>query len=136
MSLLAAIAVALRVCIILLALAMVIGWWRQCLAVILRKPGWRIHLSPCIVTVLAVAGGIGSSVNIYIDADWYIDPDVRLAISNIAQGLFCIGLLTSIYRRALRSGPEKARAALLSGVALMVPGAALVAVLAIGGANG
>ncbi len=134
MDLLAAIAVSLRVCIIVMALAMVVGWRRQCLAVILRRPGWKANLSAFIVTTLALAGAVGSSANIYIDAGWAIEPRARLAISNIGLALFCVGLLTSIYRRALRSGPEKARAALLSGVALMVPGIALVAVLAIGGA--
>lgn len=133
MDILSAISVTLRVTIILLACAMVIGWWRPLLAVLLRQPGWRGHLSSFVATALAVGGAVISSVNIFPDAGWTIPRDLRLLVVNLGLAVFCVGLLTSIYRRALRSGPDKARCAFLSGLAFIIPGVGLVALLTIGG---
>ena len=129
MSVLAAIAVAMRVLLILLALAMVIGLRAENWAVIRRKPRWQAHLSSLVFTVLVVAGALISSVNIFPDAGWHIDHETRLAVVVTGLGLFLVATLTGLYRRALKSGPDKARAALLTGVAMILPGIALVVLL-------
>ncbi|NVD43489.1 hypothetical protein [Qipengyuania atrilutea] len=137
MSLGAAIAVTFRIMMILLACAMVIGWWEKFLAVLLRRPGWKGHLSSFVVTVIALGCAIGSSVNMFPDAGWHINENLRLFVLNIAMAMIICGLLTSVYRRALRAGPEAARAAFLSGLLLIFPASGFVALLTIyGGANG
>jgi len=133
---LAALAVSLRVSLILLALAMLIAFRRENWSVLRRLPGWKRHLSTAIFTGLVMAGAIISCVNLFPDAGWPIPRDVRLAIVNIGLGMFLVATLTGLYRRALRSGPEKARAAFLSGMALLVPGAGFVWLLTVSGANG
>lgn len=133
MSILAAIAVALRVALILIAAAMVVGLRCENWAVIRRSPGWQQHLSTFVFTVLVVAGALISSVNVFPDAGLAIPRHVRLTVVVTGLGLFLIGVLTGLYRRALRSGPDKARAAILSGVALFLPGVGLVALLTTGG---
>lgn len=129
MDLLSAIAVALRVSIIIIAGAMVVGLWRENWAVIKRKPGWRVHLTSTIFTAMVVAGAIISSVNVFPDAGWSIPRDVRLAVVNFGLSLFLVGTLTGLYRRALRSGPEQARAAFLTGIAIVAVGCAFVVLL-------
>lgn len=136
MSILAATAVAMRVAIVLIACAMVVGLWAENWAVIRRKPGWQAHLTSLVFTLLVVAGAIISSVNVFPDAGWHIDPQARLFVVVLGLGLFLIGVLTGLYRRACKTGPDKARAALLSGVAMIFPGLALVALLTNGGATG
>jgi hypothetical protein len=136
MMLLAAIAVALRVALILIACAMVVGLRGEIWAVVRRRSGWQAHLSTATFTALVTAGAVISSVNVFPDAGWAIPREARLAVVNIGLALFLIGTLTGLYRRALRAGPDKARAAFLSGVALLVPGGGLVALLTVSGANG
>ena len=136
MDLLGAIAIALRVALILIACAMLVGLRGEIWAVLARKPGWQAHLSSAVFTALVAAGAIISSVNVFPDAGLAIPREARLAVVNTGLALFLIGTLTGLYRRALRTGPEKARAAFLSGVALLVPGGGLVALLTVSGANG
>ena len=108
---------------------MVIGLRQENWAVIKRKPGWRVHLTSTIFTAMVVAGAIISSVNVFPDAGWSIPRDVRLAVVNFGLSLFLVGTLTGLYRRALRSGPEQARAAFLTGIAIVVVGCAFVVLL-------
>ena len=136
MEVFAATAVAQRVALIILALAMIVGLRRECWAVIAKKPGWIVHLSTFIFTLLVVAGAIISSVNVFPDAGWHIPRALRLFVVNIGLGLFLVAVLTGLYRRALRAGPENARAAVLAGIALLIPGLGLVALLTSSGANG
>lgn len=136
MDILGAIAISLRVALILIACAMAVGLRSEIWAVVTRKPGWQAHLSTTIFAALVTAGAVISSVNVFPDAGWAIPREARLAVVNIGLALFLIGTLTGLYRRALRTGPEKARAAFLSGVALLVPGGGLVALLIVSGANG
>ncbi|MBB3034066.1 hypothetical protein [Alteriqipengyuania lutimaris] len=136
MTILAAIAVALRVALILLACAMLIAFRGELWSVIRRKPGWKRHLSTAIFTGLVIAGAIISSVNVFPDAGLPIARETRLAIVNLGLGMFLVATLTGFYRRALRCGPEKARAALLSGMALLLPGVGFVWLLTVAGANG
>lgn len=132
-SLLAACAVVLRVLIIIIAGAMVVGLRQEIWAVIRRKPKWKAHLTSAVFTLLVVAGAIICSVNIFPDAGWHISRTTRLIVVNLGLGLFLIAVLTGLYRRALKSGPDKARAALLTGMAFFIPGIAFVALLTNGG---
>lgn len=136
MDLLAALAVALRVALILLACAMLIAFRHENWSVLRRKRGWKRHLSTTIFTGLVTAGAIISSVNVFPDAGWPIAREVRLGIVNLGLGMFLVATLTGFYRRALRCGPEKARAALLSGMAMIVPGVGFVWLLTVSGAHG
>lgn len=129
MDLLSAIAVSLRVSIIIIAGAMIVSLWRENWAVITLKPGWRVHLTSTIFTTMVVAGAIISSVNVFPDAGWSFPRDVRLGVVNFGLSLFLVGTLTGLYRRALRSGPEQARAAFLTGIAIVVVGCAFVVLL-------
>lgn len=136
MELQAALAVALRVALIVIACAMMVGLRRELWAVVARQDGWRVHLSTLIFTALVVAGAIISSVNLFPDANWYIPRQFRLFVVNLGLAIFLAGTLTGLYRRALRSGPDKARAAFLSGLALLIPGVGLVWLLRVSGAGG
>lgn len=135
MTILAAISVTLRVMIMLLAAAMVVGWWSKIAAVIMMRPGWKGHLSGFIATVMAVGVAIGSSTNIFPDADIPIPDTIRLAGVDLGLALIVLGILTSIYRRSLRSGPVVARRVFFSGLALIVPALGFVVLLTLGGAN-
>ena len=136
MSLLAALSVSMRVCLILIACAMVVGSRAELWAVLRRKPGWKAHLSQAVFCLLVVAGAIISSVNLFPDAGWHIPRDLRLAVVDLGLGLFLIATLTGLYRRACKSGPDQARAALLTGIAMLVPGIGLVVLLTRAGAHG
>ena len=133
MSLLAAIAVTFRVIFNLIAGAMLIGWWQGHWAVLSQKRGWQAHLSNFVVTAIASGIAFGSLFNVFPDAGWHIPETVRLAGLNAGMAVILVGLLTALYRRALRAGPEKARAAFLCGFALVIPAAGFVFLLTIGG---
>ncbi|WP_370180231.1 hypothetical protein [Alteriqipengyuania sp.] len=136
MDVLAAIAVALRVALVLIACAMMLSHRIEIWAVVRRRNGWKRHLSSVVFCALVAGGAVISSVNIFPDAGWAIARDTRLAIVNLGLAIFMIGVLTGLYRRALRAGPEKARAAFLTGFALLLPGAGLVWLLTMSGAHG
>ena len=136
MNFLAATSVTLRVMIILIACAMNVGWWHKTWAVVMQRPGWKGHLSGFIATTFATGAAIGCSVNMFPDAGWHIDETFRLAVLDLGMAMIVVALLTSLYRRALRTGPEKARAAFLCGTGLMIPAIGLVVLLMAGGANG
>lgn len=129
MDILSAIAVALRVSLILIAGAMLVSLRQEIWAVIVRKRGWKVHLSTAIFVAMVVAGAIISSVNVFPDAGLPIPRDVRLGVVNFGLSLFLVGTLTGLYRRALRSGPEQARAAFLTGIAIVAVGCAFVVLL-------
>lgn len=129
MDILSAIAVALRVSLILIAGAMLVSLRQEIWAVVARKRGWKVHLSTAIFVAMVVAGAIISSVNVFPDAGWPIPRDVRLGVVNFGLSLFLVGTLTGLYRRALRSGPEQARAAFLTGIAIVAVGCAFVVLL-------
>lgn len=129
MDVLSAIAVSLRVSIIIIAGGMVVSFWRENWSVVTLKTGWKAHLSTFIFTVMVMAGAIISSVNVFPDAGWLIPRDVRLGVVNFGLSLFLVGTLTGLYRRALRSGPEQARAAFLTGIAIVAVGCAFVVLL-------
>ena len=133
MSFLAATAVTLRVALILMAAAMNVGFRTEIWVVLRKKPGWQTHLSTFVFTALVNAGAIICSVNVFPDAGWEISRTLRLTVVNMGLGVFLVGVLTGLYRRALKSGPEKARAAMLCGAALLLPGIAFVALLTGGG---
>lgn len=133
MDVLSAIAVSLRVSLIIIAGAMLIGLWRENWAVVTRKPGWRVHLTSTIFTAMVVAGAVISSVNVFPDAGWEIPRVVRLSVVNLGLALFLVGTLTGLYRRALRSGPDKARAAFFTGLALVAVGSAFAVLLHVAG---
>jgi hypothetical protein len=133
---LAAIAVALRVSLFLILVAMAVGMRSEIWAVLTKRKGWRVHLTTAIFFAFVLAGAIISSVNIFPDAGWHIDRTTRLAIVNIGLAVFLVATLSGLYRRAMRSGPEKARAAFLTGVAMCVPGIGLVWLLTEAGAHG
>lgn len=133
MSLLASFAVMLRVFTILLGLALVIGRWRICWNVIVKGPNWRGDLASFVFTVAALGGAIICSVNIFPDAGWQIDRNLRLLMVNLGLSMFICSILTSVYRNALRVSHETARKAFLSGLCLILPAAAFVALLLLAG---
>lgn len=136
MDLSSAISASLRTVIEILWVSMAVGLRKELWCVIVRCPGWRVHLSSAIFFVLVTGGAVISAGNIVPDLGLYIPRGLRLAIVNIGLAIFIIGAMAGLYRRALRSGPEKTRAAVLSGFALLVPFAGLVTLLATRGSNG
>lgn len=136
MDLLAALSVTMRTALIVIAVAMVWKFRREWWAVLRHRPGWKPHLSTFILTVMVVGGAIISSVNIFPDAGLSISRNARLGVVNFGLAVFLIGTLTGLYRRATKSGPDKARAAFLSGLAMLLPGVALVWLLVSSGTNG
>ena len=136
MSILAAFVVTQRVALILLACAMMVGLRRELWAVITCKPSWRAHLSSFVFVAMVAAGAIISSANMFPDANWYIPRNLRLVIVATGLSLFLVGTLTGLYRRALLSGPVRARAAFLTGLAFVAPGVGLMWLLTESGAHG
>lgn len=136
MSLLAALAVALRVALILIAASLVVTLRSEMWAVVRQSRGWTAHLSTTVFVTMVFAGAVISSVNVFPDAGWEISRNLRLSIVNVGLSIFIIGALTGIYRRALRAGPTKARGAFLAGLALLIPGGGLVWLLMVSGAHG
>lgn len=136
MSFLEAIAVTFRTMMFLITVAMWIGHWRAARDVLLQRPGWKGSLST--VCFLTIMSGIsfGSIFNVFPDAGWFIARWLRLAGLNVGMAVIVIGMLTVLYRQALRSGPDKARKAFLSGFAMLVPAAGFVALLMTAGAHG
>ncbi|QQN73963.1 hypothetical protein [Croceicoccus sp. YJ47] len=133
MTILTAIAVTARVMLILLTCALIIGRWRQLWAVLSKQAGWPTHLSEFIVVSMAIGGSVISAVNIFPDAGWHIPNALRLAVVDVGLVLFCIALLTHVYRTARKSGPDKARKAMLCGCGMCVPAAGFVVLLTMGG---
>ena len=136
MDLPGAYAVAIRVALILITCAMALSLRSELWAVIVRRPGWRVHLSTAIFFSLVAGGAVISSVNLFPDAGWPISRALRLAVVNFGLSVFMVGTLTGLYRRALRTGPEQARAAFLTGLAIVAVGAGFVGLLMAGGAHG
>lgn len=126
----------MRVLIVILAVSMLIGARRELWCVVIRCPGWKAQLSTFAMTVMMMGAAVISVVNVFPDIGMSISRQFRLAVVDVGLGLFLVGTLTGIYRRALRCGHDLARAALLSGLALIVPFAGLVTLLALRGAHG
>lgn len=133
MELQAAVAVALRVLLILLAAAMCVGLRSEIWAVVRKRPGWHKHLSSAVFAGLVVAGAIISSVNLFPDAGLAIPRTLRLAVVNLGLSLFLVATITGLYRRALKAGPDRARAAFLTGTSMVIPAVGLVWLLTVSG---
>ena len=136
MSVLAAYSVTLRVALILIACAMVVALRDEVWTVIRKKPGWPARLATVIFVATVSGGAIISSVNMFPDAGWYIHRDVRLTVVATGLSLFMVGVLAGLYRRALRSGPDRARKAFFCGLALIPPGIGFMWLLTESGAHG
>lgn len=135
LDILGVLAIAQRITLIIVVAGVSIFWAETIWSMFKKIRNWRIVPTYLSFIFMAAGGGIISAVEAISGSGVAVSSFVELTATNVGLAFFNMGILTFIYSRAKKCGPNAAHTNFKWALALIIPTIVLVVILTLGGAN-